>query len=137
MRSHNGSFGLLIGGGRGWGIFLPYYQAGVDNWPQNRLSRVGVGISPGLLFPSHPFFFQGKAEVRHISEQMTRRTFTLTCGTWLYTRHSSLLKAFQLLSSELRPGPLIFQGFMCHKQLMMAVVQQIVLVFKAEDSNNK
>ena len=99
----------------GGGAFLPYYQAGVDNWPQNRLSRVGVGISPGLLFPSHPFFFQGKAEVRHISEQMTRRTFTLTCGTWLYTRHSSLLKAFQLLSSELRPGPLIFQGFMCHK----------------------
>ena len=106
---------FLSGGGGGWGIFLPYYQTGVDNWPQNRLSRVGVGISPGLLFPSLPFFFKGKAEVRHISEQMTRRTFTLTCGTWLYTRHSSLLKAFQLLSSELRPGPLIFQGVMCHK----------------------
>ena len=59
---------LSGGGGKGVGHFLPYYQAGVDNWPQNRLSRVGVGISLGLLFPSLPFFFQGKAEVRHISE---------------------------------------------------------------------
>ena len=37
---------------------------GVNNWPQNRLSRVGVGISPGLLFPSLPFLFQSKADVR-------------------------------------------------------------------------
>ena len=42
---------FLSGGGKGVGHFLPYYQAGVDNWPQNRLSRVGVGISLGLLFP--------------------------------------------------------------------------------------
>ena len=67
---------------------------GVDNWPQNRLSRVGVGISPGLLFPSLPFLFQSEADVRPISEQVKRRTFTQTCGTWLYSRRASLLKAF-------------------------------------------
>ena len=76
-RSRNGSFGL-----------------GIDNWPQNRLSRVGVGILPGLLFPSLPFHFQSKAEVRHISEQVTRWTFTQTCGTFLYSRCTYLLKAF-------------------------------------------
>ena len=66
---------------------------GVDNWPQNRLSRVGVGISPGLLFPSLPFLFQSEADVRPISEQVKRRTFTQTCGTWLYSKRASLLKA--------------------------------------------
>ena len=66
----------------------------VDNWPQNRLSQVGIGISPGLLFPSLPFLFQCKAEVRPISEQVTRMNFTQTCGTWLYSRRASLLKAF-------------------------------------------
>ena len=28
---------FLSGGGGGWGIFLPYYQTGGDNWPQNRI----------------------------------------------------------------------------------------------------
>ena len=90
--------------GGGWDIFYRITKSdsdGVINWPQNRLSRVGVGISPGILFLSLPFLFQSeaegrrqKAEVRHISEQVTRRTFTQTCGTWLYSRRASLRKAF-------------------------------------------
>ena len=53
--------------GGGWGIFYRITKSdsdGVVNWPQNRLSRVGVGISPGLLFLSLPFLFQSKAEGR-------------------------------------------------------------------------
>ena len=89
--------GLIMAFVGGWGIFLPYYQSDsdeVDNWTQNRLSQVEVGILSGLLFPSLPLLFQRKAEVRHISKQVIRRIFTQTCGTWLYSRRASLLKAF-------------------------------------------
>ena len=89
--------GLIIAFVGGWGIFYRITKSDsdeVDNWTQNRLSQVEVGILSGLLFPSLPFLFQRKAEVRQISKQVTRRIFTQTCGTWLYSRRASLLKAF-------------------------------------------
>ena len=84
--------GLIMAFVGGWGIFYRITKSDsdeVDNWTQNRLSQVEVGILSGL-----PFLFQRKAEVRHILKQVTRRIFTQTCGTWLYSRRASLLKAF-------------------------------------------
>ena len=81
----------FLWGGGGVGPFLPYYQAGVDNWPQNRLSRVGVGISPGLLFPSLPFFFQGKAEGRSQTHLRTDDTQDLHANLWNMAIHETLI----------------------------------------------
>ena len=87
---------------RGVGHFLPYYQKwlrwGRQLATESTVTGRGWYIArTSISFTSFPLSEWGrrqKAEVRHISEQVTRRTFTQTCGTWLYSRRASLRKAF-------------------------------------------
>ena len=70
--------------GGGWDIFYRITKSdsdGVINWPQNRLSRVGVGISPGILFLSLPFLFQSEAEGRRQKAEGRSQTHLRTGDT--------------------------------------------------------
>ena len=88
--------------GGGWGIFYRITKSdsdGVVNWPQNRLSRVGVGISPGLLFLSLPFLFQSKAEGRSQTHLRTGDTQDLYANLW----NMAILEARIFTKSFLTP----------------------------------